>query len=312
METVCQACGYQRKLTDQAPDWQCPSCGKAYAKTSHDSPASLIANVEQYPAKSGNQLNTKLSYQQRPIDADFGERRLNSNRGWVFGIVLAIFLVWDISILTDPSSASAVLLQGDAALAMFVFLALMAVAVVMRHLVAGIDMNDPKSKFSLSAKLMALICAVFFIAFAIPLNSEERAAIRIQNNGQRAMGDVVRIYTGACGKHSDCLINVEYAFTPTADTSGTSKPIHGYGHLGSSSRPQDPNFVYARTNKQVPIAYQVDHPEVSALNFNDDVFRADHVRAYRSTVTLLGNIFLAVFLVGTTAAGIGFWLSPKK
>lgn len=29
---VCPKCGYVRKPTDTAPDWQCPSCGVAYAK----------------------------------------------------------------------------------------------------------------------------------------------------------------------------------------------------------------------------------------------------------------------------------------
>jgi predicted RNA-binding Zn-ribbon protein involved in translation (DUF1610 family) len=45
METVCQACGYQRKSTDQAPDWECPACGKAYSKTSRGSPESLSCNA---------------------------------------------------------------------------------------------------------------------------------------------------------------------------------------------------------------------------------------------------------------------------
>jgi predicted RNA-binding Zn-ribbon protein involved in translation (DUF1610 family) len=36
MGTVCHACGYERKPTDQAPDWECPACGKAYVKTSHE------------------------------------------------------------------------------------------------------------------------------------------------------------------------------------------------------------------------------------------------------------------------------------
>ena len=30
--TVCPKCQYLRKASDQAPDWQCPSCGIAYAK----------------------------------------------------------------------------------------------------------------------------------------------------------------------------------------------------------------------------------------------------------------------------------------
>ena len=37
MGIICRGCGYQRKPTDQAPDWECPACGKAYAKTSLDS-----------------------------------------------------------------------------------------------------------------------------------------------------------------------------------------------------------------------------------------------------------------------------------
>jgi len=28
----CPKCGYRRKASDRAPDWQCPSCGVAYAK----------------------------------------------------------------------------------------------------------------------------------------------------------------------------------------------------------------------------------------------------------------------------------------
>jgi predicted RNA-binding Zn-ribbon protein involved in translation (DUF1610 family) len=50
METVCQACGYQRKPTDQAPDWECPSCGKAYIKTSHESPGALSGYARRPPS----------------------------------------------------------------------------------------------------------------------------------------------------------------------------------------------------------------------------------------------------------------------
>jgi lipopolysaccharide export LptBFGC system permease protein LptF len=33
MTNVCSACNYTRQLTDYAPDWECPKCQKAYAKT---------------------------------------------------------------------------------------------------------------------------------------------------------------------------------------------------------------------------------------------------------------------------------------
>lgn len=34
-EMKCPKCSYDRKTTDEAPDWQCPSCGVAYAKIIH-------------------------------------------------------------------------------------------------------------------------------------------------------------------------------------------------------------------------------------------------------------------------------------
>jgi hypothetical protein len=52
METVCQACGYHRKPTDQVPDWECPSCGKAYTKTSHESLTALPGYTRRYPSDS--------------------------------------------------------------------------------------------------------------------------------------------------------------------------------------------------------------------------------------------------------------------
>lgn len=33
MSRICPHCNYARQATDNAPDWQCPSCEKAYAKT---------------------------------------------------------------------------------------------------------------------------------------------------------------------------------------------------------------------------------------------------------------------------------------
>jgi predicted RNA-binding Zn-ribbon protein involved in translation (DUF1610 family) len=66
METVCQACGYQRKPTDQVPDWQCPSCGRAYAKTSHDSHESLLRYAQNYSSESGSSLVRAVAYKESP------------------------------------------------------------------------------------------------------------------------------------------------------------------------------------------------------------------------------------------------------
>jgi ribosomal protein L37AE/L43A len=46
--TACPSCGYQRKATDRAPDWQCPRCGIAYAKYAAAPAASQAARQQQY------------------------------------------------------------------------------------------------------------------------------------------------------------------------------------------------------------------------------------------------------------------------
>lgn len=66
MEPICQACGYQRKPTDQAPDWECPACGKAYTKTSHDSHEVVPSYIHRYPSESGSPLVKAVPYQESP------------------------------------------------------------------------------------------------------------------------------------------------------------------------------------------------------------------------------------------------------
>lgn len=56
MESICQACGYQRKSTEQAPDWECPACGRAYTKTAHDSSSALTLHARSPVAKSSTSI----------------------------------------------------------------------------------------------------------------------------------------------------------------------------------------------------------------------------------------------------------------
>jgi hypothetical protein len=62
---VCQACGYQRTLSDQAPDWECPGCGKAYVKTSHDLAGS----------RSGETVSIRPSTKARPKQGEAYRKR---------------------------------------------------------------------------------------------------------------------------------------------------------------------------------------------------------------------------------------------
>lgn len=45
MSRICPHCNYARQATDNAPDWQCPSCEKAYAKAGAPLPPD---NLRQY------------------------------------------------------------------------------------------------------------------------------------------------------------------------------------------------------------------------------------------------------------------------
>jgi hypothetical protein len=307
MGTICEACGYQRKPTDQAPDWQCPSCGRAYVKTMHDSHDSVSDHAQSYPSTLGTQRNEEPAYPQKPGAFAFNDTTAgNKKSGLVFGAVIGILVFFGIPILTNPSSASAILLHGEAGFLFISFIVIAVLGVVGKRLSAGIDPNDKMAKFKFFAKFFAIFCVTIFILPAIWLRNQERTETKIQLNGQRVMADVVRIYNGACGKRS-CSIDVEYAFTPTSETDASAQPVHGYAHLGSSNHPNDPDLIYARANKQVPIAYEVGHPEVSALNFDDEVFRIDHGERYRSVVALLGKILLGIFAVVLAVVGLSLW-----
>jgi hypothetical protein len=308
MGTVCHACGYERKSTDQAPDWECPACGKAYVKTSHEQGDPVSGFVPGFAAGVDNRLGSTPAYQPMSGGSTSNNAKKPNIKYGIFGGLLGVLFIWGIPILSNPSSASAILLHGDVGFIGAAVLAVWGIIVVARRLSANVDMNSPSSRFAFFGKFLALFCTVFFALLIMWARNEEHTEVKIQANGQRVMADVVRIYTGSCGKRS-CSINVEYAFTPSSETGAGSQAIHGYAQLGTSDRSNAPNLVYARTNQHVPVAYEVDHPQVSALNFNDDVFRIDHSRRYLSTVRLFGEIFLGIFVIGLLVGGLSLWLT---
>ena len=58
MSTVkCPKCSYKRQPSDTAPDWQCPSCGIAYAKFGSEAPVRKTATkVAEADDGIGNRL----------------------------------------------------------------------------------------------------------------------------------------------------------------------------------------------------------------------------------------------------------------
>ena len=64
---ICPFCEYERKATDIAPDWQCPSCNKAYKKfqkldknENSDKTVDLGVGVEEEKDVVNNPLQTFL------------------------------------------------------------------------------------------------------------------------------------------------------------------------------------------------------------------------------------------------------------
>lgn len=300
MDTVCQACGYQRKPTDQAPDWQCPACGKAYEKTSHESVSPLVVYTDD-PTETG--MHGGLSYRTKPKESTLNKY------GILIGTLYGLFMAFGIPILCDPSSASATLLHSDVGFVSLTFLAIMAVVVVARRWGASVRPDDNQAVWRYAVTLFGLVFAILFFAIAMIGRSDARTEAKIQRNGVRTMADVVRVYSGGCGRHS-CSMYVEYAFTPSSETSESPALIHGYADLGDPSN--DPRVAYARANKQIPIAYEVGHPDVSALNFNDDVFRLDHGKLFNGTTVFFAKVLVGVFVLVLALVALNLWFRSGK
>lgn len=49
---VCDACGYVRQPLDEAPEWECPKCQKAYNKTSLTAHHSLLIEPNSYSSNN--------------------------------------------------------------------------------------------------------------------------------------------------------------------------------------------------------------------------------------------------------------------
>lgn len=149
MDVICEACGYPRQSSDQCPDWQCPSCGKAYSKTSHDPHGSPLRQMQIHPAASGTPLVKPLitgaTYEPSPDGLIVGACIV----GTILATIVGLFLGKTSSPLHWPWVALMVLMPWIGAVAVHVWrdslldqmgrdtLFLLCVSLVM--LVIGID-----------------------------------------------------------------------------------------------------------------------------------------------------------------------------
>ena len=73
LSVKCPKCGYERRLTDSAPEWQCPSCQVAYAKAAQ----SLVQGASVKPRAQRIAPRATLE----PVEADSDELESRLARG---------------------------------------------------------------------------------------------------------------------------------------------------------------------------------------------------------------------------------------
>ncbi|MFC7298230.1 glutaredoxin family protein [Herminiimonas aquatilis] len=69
MTRICPKCSYVRKPTDEAPEWQCPSCQVAYVKASGEA---VSANYGRYATPVAKNKSTSAALKWAVILAIFG------------------------------------------------------------------------------------------------------------------------------------------------------------------------------------------------------------------------------------------------
>ena len=87
---LCPACNYIRRPEDSAPEWQCPACGKAYAKAA--------AAEKQHSSEEASKKITTERAQRRSFFSGFG---------WVLLLLLGVgggFFYWTRLIMDDSTT----------------------------------------------------------------------------------------------------------------------------------------------------------------------------------------------------------------
>ena len=64
-QITCGACGHERKPEASAPDWQCPCCGKAYAKVNTPGEGEKLSPQQQYNKEFAKKREQKKRQERR-------------------------------------------------------------------------------------------------------------------------------------------------------------------------------------------------------------------------------------------------------
>jgi len=220
-------------------------------------------------------------------------------------LVPAILLVLALIVLpafVHPTAASAILMHGSGVEAILLCTLLLAapfgwVKFVSTRQQAAIKKGEVgrKSWYEYDITFLAMVGGGMFLSVAAYQVRDSENLSGIQSHGQRIIADVVDIYTSTCGK-TGCNVEVEYKYVPLGRQGLSAAPVTGHAYLANSRDPADPQLIFAKTHNSVPVAYDITRPNISALNFNDDVFRIDHAESTREIIEWVG--FIIIFATG--------------
>ena len=108
MGTKCPRCGYERKSADSAPEWQCPSCGVAYAKVSSVKKtigsADSTEKAEKLVALSAcKECGTPISKKaEKCPKCGAPQKKKTSVLTWLVTVILILWVIGYVSQLSTP------------------------------------------------------------------------------------------------------------------------------------------------------------------------------------------------------------------
>jgi hypothetical protein len=168
----------------------------------------------------------------------------------------------------------------------------------------GDDLNAArKRRTAILVSLCLLIFGTPLAIMVVPALFDCLKGLELQKNGRATQAVVVRIYTSVCGR-SSCSENVEYAFKLQPSSGALPKEYRGYQFIGTDRYPHDPDMIYAKTNRTVPIVYDVNWPEISSLNFRNRVFTQNPLTVLFRSLAVFGGIWAAVIALAVLGGSI--------
>lgn len=139
---------------------------------------------------------------------------------------------------------------------------------------------------------------LMILAMTLPGNiANYRRLCQIQQHGQLSEANVDSIYR-RCGRHG-CSLYVQYHYSASTPGQGRIVQAAGEAYIGPE-RPDNGLFIYAQSTGHVPIAYDLNNVQSSALNFDNSAlsgYQAHQVVSKMETlVAILAFVFGGGFL----------------